>query len=324
MNRLLSLGGVNQAEKDTLGCKPVSPRQPSRIRVPMIEYEFGVPIPGEVLPEEQWAKTGIKRLPESGPLNWLEIFGREAPVVLDLGCGNGRFTLASAVAHPEWDHFAIDLLPVVIRYATRRANQRGLSNVRFAVKDAQTFLTTYVATESVSQVHIYHPQPFHDHQRAHMRLMTPAFLADVHRVLQPGGHLFLQTDNPDYWAYIRDVMPVFFAFEARHTPWPELSEGRSRRELLGRARGLTIYRGEGVRRENLSRDDAMAEAERLPLPTFRTRGPWTELDAEEGEGGPQPGRRPGPRLPGPRPAGPGGFRPSGPRPRRGPGPGRGT
>ncbi len=267
----------------------------------MIEYEFGVPIPGEVLPEDRWVKTGIKRLPETGPLVWSEVFGREAPVVLDLGCGNGRFTLASAVAHPEWDHFATDLLPVVIRYATRRANQRGLGNVRFAVKDAQNFLSTYVATESVAQVHIYHPQPFHDHTRAHMRLMTPAFLADVHRVLQPGGRIFLQTDNPDYWSYIRDVVPVFFQFEARHTPWPELSEGRSRRELLARGRGLTIYRGEGVRTENLSRTEALVKAERLPLPTFRTRGAWNELDAEEGAGGPPPttGNRPG-RPTGPR------------------------
>jgi tRNA (guanine-N7-)-methyltransferase len=248
----------------------------------MIEHEFGVAIPGEILPPARWTKTGVKRLPESGPLDWSAVFERSAPVVLDLGCGNGRFTLASALSHPEWDHFAIDLLPVVIRYATRRANQRGLQNVRFAVRDAQTFLARYVADGSIAQVHIYHPQPFHDRARAHLRLVTPAFLADVHRVLETGGRLFLQTDNPDYWSYIRQVAPVFFDFKTRDTPWPELGEGRSRRELLARGRGLAIYRGEGARRAGVSRIGALAEAERLPLPTFRTRGAWTELDAEEG------------------------------------------
>src|SRR4051812_6118803 len=102
----------------------------------LIEYELGVPIPGRILPELQWARTAVKRLPEDQPLEWRAVFGREAPVVLDLGCGNGRFTLLSAVTRPELDHFAIDLLPLVIRYATRRANQRGLHNVRFGVKDA--------------------------------------------------------------------------------------------------------------------------------------------------------------------------------------------
>ncbi len=91
-----------------------------------IEYELGVPIPGRVLPQSEWARTAVKRLPEAGPLDWAAIFGRTAPVVLDLGCGNGRFTLMSAVNRPDFDHFAIDFLPVVIRYATRRANQRGL------------------------------------------------------------------------------------------------------------------------------------------------------------------------------------------------------
>ncbi len=88
---------------------------------PMIEHEFGVPIPGEVLPEPQWARTAIKRLPPTGPLDWKAIFGREAPIVLDLGCGNGRYTLLSALARPELNHIGVDVLPVVIRYATRRA-----------------------------------------------------------------------------------------------------------------------------------------------------------------------------------------------------------
>src|SRR3712207_9329186 len=78
-----------------------------------IESEFGVPIPGRILPESEWARTAIKRLPPPGPLDWAAIFGRTAPVVLELGCGNGRFTLLSALARPETDHVAIDVLPVV-------------------------------------------------------------------------------------------------------------------------------------------------------------------------------------------------------------------
>jgi len=252
-----------------------------------VEEEFGVPIPGRILPESEWARTALKRLPPGGPLDWVTLFGREAPVVVDLGCGNGRFTLFSALARPEMNHIGVDVLPVVIRYATRRANQRGLHNVRFAVKDGETFLSSYVPASSVAEVHLYHPQPYHDPRQAHRRLVTPRFLADVHRGLSPGGTMVIQTDNPDYWKYIERVVPVFFEFQERDGPWPDAPEGRSRREILARGRGLRIFRGEGRRRDELSLDSALALAGSLPAPTFRSRGPWCDLDSWEAR---QPGK----------------------------------
>jgi tRNA (guanine-N7-)-methyltransferase len=246
-----------------------------------IEYELGVPIPGRILPPTEWARTAVKRLPETGPLDWATIFSRSAQIVLDLGCGNGRYTLLSASSRPDRDHFAIDVLPVVIRYATRRANQRGLHNARFAVKDAETFLERYAPSSSVAEVHLYHPQPYHDHRQSHRRVLTPRFLADVHRVLAPEGLFFVQTDHPDYWAYLTRVLPEFFDWHERTEPWPDAPEGRTRREILARSRGLTIFRGEARRRDELSTDAAEALARRLPLPTFRSRGPWSELDRLE-------------------------------------------
>ncbi len=247
----------------------------------MNETEFGVPIPGTILPEAQWAKTAIKRLPLPSPLDWPSIFGREAPVVVEVGCGNGRFTLMSALRRPDHDHFASDLLPVVIRYATRRANQRGLHNVRFAVRDAETIMGRYVGPGGVDEVHLYHPQPYCDPRMANRRLVTPRFLADVHRGLKPGGRFVIQTDNPDYWAYIRALMPVFFSFREQDGPWPDAPEGRSRREILARSRNLKIFRAEGIRREDVTADQARGLAERLRPPVFRTRGPWCDLDEIE-------------------------------------------
>jgi tRNA (guanine-N7-)-methyltransferase len=248
-----------------------------------IEHELGVPIPGRILPESQWARTAVKRLPEPGPLDWLAVFGRSAPVVLDLGCGNGRFTLLSALNRPDFDHFATDILPVVIRYATRRANHRGLHNVRFAVKDAETFLRRYVGTSSIAEIHLYHPQPYHDRRRAHRRVFTPRLLTDVHRALLPGGLFVVQTDNPDYWAYMIRVLPSFFEFRQHPQPWPDAPEGRTRREILARQRGLTIFRGVAIRRDELSPDATAALANALPMPTFRSRGPWYELDRWESQ-----------------------------------------
>src|SRR5438270_6144530 len=113
-----------------------------------IEREFGVPIAGEILDPAQWTQTALKHLPD-GLLDWPALFGRTAPIVLDLGCGNGRYLIGSAVWRPDHDHLGLDILPVVIRYATRRGNQRGLSNIRFAVGHARDFLERHVAPGSV-------------------------------------------------------------------------------------------------------------------------------------------------------------------------------
>lgn len=247
----------------------------------MIEKEFGVPIPGVIRPEAEWARTGIKRLPPPGPLDFAKLFGRAAPVVVELGCGNGRYTIQSALDRPTHDHFASDILPVVIRYATRRANQRGLQNVRFAVKDAQTLVRSYLGSQSVAEIHLYHPQPYHDPRKAHLRLVTPRFLADVHRALETGGMFVIQTDNPDYWEYMARVVPVFFDFREQPEPWPDAPAGRSRREILARSRNLKIFRGWGLRRDDLTPADAVHAAEALPQPRFRSRGPWCDLDAIE-------------------------------------------
>lgn len=86
-----------------------------------------------------------------------ELFQRVSPVVLDIGCGNGRFVVSSAVRRPDVDHIGIDILPVVIRYATRRGKERGLSNTRFAVCGGSEFLAKHVQPGSLSEIHIYHP-----------------------------------------------------------------------------------------------------------------------------------------------------------------------
>lgn len=252
-----------------------------------IEEEFGVPIPGTILPRERWVQTAIKRWPGPGPLDFTALFGRTAPLIVELGCGNARYTLQSAIDRPECDHFASDLLPVVIRYATRRANQRGLSNTRFAVKDAQTVVRDALRPGSVAELHLYHPQPYHDPREAHLRLVTPRFLADVHRALIASGLFVVQTDNPEYWDYLRSVLPRFFQFQEHPEPWQDAPLGRSRREILARRRGLTISRAVCRRKDDLDADARAALVRNLPLPTFHTRHSASrDLDEIERRGEP--------------------------------------
>jgi tRNA (guanine-N7-)-methyltransferase len=257
--------------------------EPPKKKRRQIEREFGVPIAGEILEQAQWTQTALKKLPE-GLLDLDALFDRTAPIVLDLGCGNGRFLLGSAVWRPDHDHLGIDVLPVVIRYATRRGNQRGLSNLRFAVCDAERFLARHFPPGRAAEIHCYHPQPYYDPADVHKRLLTPAFLVTLHAALVPGGQFFVQTDNPGYWRYIREVVPVFFDFEERNGPWPDAPKGRTRREIIALRRGLPVFRGSGTAKRELSREAALRLAEALPPPVFDADRRLRALDEEEREG----------------------------------------
>jgi tRNA (guanine-N7-)-methyltransferase len=203
-------------------------------------------------------------------------------VVLDLGCGNGRSTIGDAVLHPERDHFGLDTLPVVIRYAIRRANQRGLKNIRFAVADAKDFLQRLVVPQSIAAIHLFHPQPYYDMAYVHRRLVTPEFMALVHRALEAGGKFLVQTDNPGYWNYLRGIVPLFFDFTERDSPWLEAPDGRTRREILARQRELPIYRGEGTARKDLDVTAAGRLAVDLPPPVFNADRRLQALEKMEG------------------------------------------
>jgi tRNA (guanine-N7-)-methyltransferase len=250
------------------------PLQPSR----RVEREFGVPFAGEILDSARWAQTALKKMPESGRLNSAELFGRSAPVVLDLGCGNGRYLIGSAVSRRDHDHLGIDTLPVVIRYARKRGNQRGLTNLRFAVGGANELLERWIEPHSVVEIHCYHPQPYYEASQVHRRLITPAFLALVHRSLTTGGLFVIQTDNPGYWKYIRDIVPMFFDFHERIGRWPDAPRGRTRREIMAMKKKLPIFRGSGTARQDLTEDNAIRLAEELPPPVFDADRRLRDLD----------------------------------------------
>jgi tRNA (guanine-N7-)-methyltransferase len=243
------------------------------------ESDYGVPIPGEVLPPSAWAKTALKKLPPAGPLDWAALFGRAAPVVLDLGCGNGRFLLSSALRRPECNHLGLDILPLVIRYATKRANQRGLHHARLAVCGAHEFLERYVAPHSVAEIHLYHPQPYRDQQLAYKRLITPEFLALVQRSLAEDGVWIVQTDNIAYWQYLAQVLPQLFDVEPLTGPWPDAPQGRTRREIYARQHGLTIHKARCRPRRDLTPEAVEALVAALPRPQFDA-APATKLQRQ--------------------------------------------
>jgi tRNA (guanine-N7-)-methyltransferase len=239
------------------------------------ESSCGVPFPGTKLPRERWTRTRLSLGPRGRALDWRAIFGREAPRVLDLGCGNGRFLIASAIARPGHDHVGIELVPPAVKFASLRAGQRGLTNLKIAWGDATEVLFERVPPASLAEVHLYHPQPYYEPSQRARRQLSPEVLFAVHQRLAPGGQLVVQTDNPAYAAYARTLLPALFRVREHPEPWPDAPRGRTLREIVARAQGLAIVRLVGTRLD-LEPADAEARARALPEPTFDAERAPTE------------------------------------------------
>src|SRR4029077_16193390 len=149
-----------------------------------------------------------------------------------------------------------------------------------AVGHARDFLERFVEPGSVREIHCYHPQPYYDPALVPRRLITPDFLTLAHRSLTPGGSFFIQTDNPGYWRYIREIVPVFFDFHERIGKWPDAPKGRTRGEIFRLRRSLPIFRGSGTAKLDFSEEEAMRLAENLPPPVFDTDRRLRQLDAD--------------------------------------------
>lgn len=226
------------------------------------EFEFGVPFPGSVAPRDRWTTTGLRD--DGRPFDWARAFGREARRVVDLGCGNGRYLIASSLARPDHDHLGIDEVQRVVDYAAHRANRRGLTNVRFVVGDAATWI--HERLDSIDELHIYHPQPYYEADGPGRRLLNPEFLARAWSVLRSSGLLVVQTDNKAYWQYLREAVRRHFEPEVLPGPWPDAPRGRTRREIIARRKGLTVWRMQARRR------DAPLSME-IPRPEFDANRP---------------------------------------------------
>ncbi|WP_412736351.1 tRNA (guanosine(46)-N7)-methyltransferase TrmB [Krasilnikovia sp. MM14-A1259] len=131
------------------------------------------------------------------PLDLGEMFGRDAPRVLEIGFGMGESTAAMAASDPGRDYLAVEVHTPGIGNLLALVGERGLRNVRVACGDAME-LVHRLAPASLDAVHAFFPDPWPKARHHKRRLIRPDNVALLRDRLRPGGVLHCATDWPEY------------------------------------------------------------------------------------------------------------------------------
>ena len=134
--------------------------------------------------------------------HWAERFGNDRPIVLELGCGKGEYTVALAERDPERNYIGVDIKGARLWKGAKYATEHGLPNVAF-LRTRVEFISAFFAPGEVSEVWLTFSDP--QYRSENSRLCSPLFLERYRNFLRPGGVVHLKTDSRFLHEYARAV-----------------------------------------------------------------------------------------------------------------------
>jgi tRNA (guanine-N7-)-methyltransferase len=149
-------------------------------------------------------RYGIEYL--DSPLDLDQVFGRNAPRILEIGCGMGETTVAIAAAHPGTDYIGIEVHTPGVGSLLKQIDAASLGNVRVIQHDAVAVLQQMITPACLDGIHIFFPDPWPKKRHHKRRLIQPPFVALAASRLRPGGYLHAATDWCEYAEQILAVL----------------------------------------------------------------------------------------------------------------------
>ncbi|BBY33856.1 tRNA (guanine-N(7)-)-methyltransferase [Mycolicibacter minnesotensis] len=159
--------------------------------------------------ERLWPGLGADVAPPDGPdrpqpLDPQRWFGRDVPLVLEIGCGAGTSTVAMALAEPNLDVMAVEVYERGLAQLLCAIDREQLSNIRLLRGDGLDVLEYLIAPASLTGVRVFFPDPWPKARHHKRRLLQPATMALIADRLRPGGVLHAATDHADYAVQIAE------------------------------------------------------------------------------------------------------------------------
>lgn len=174
-----------------------------------------------------------------------EIFGRKAPLVIEIGSGQGHAILHAATSHPDTNFLAVEVFRAGLARTIIRAELAELTNLRLAEINAPELLENYLPEGSVDELWVFFPDPWKKVRHHKRRLVNADFAQIAFQALRPGGVLRLATDWENYAEQMREVLDADARFIRDFAgEWADRFDGRI----------LTAFEQKGIDRGRAIRD----------------------------------------------------------------------
>jgi tRNA (guanine-N7-)-methyltransferase len=134
-----------------------------------------------------------------------ELFKNENPIVLELGCGKGEYTVGLAKSFPENNFIGIDIKGARMWRGAKTANEQNLPNVAF-LRTRIEFINSFFSEDEVDEIWITFPDPHPGGRNSNKRLTSPQFLNAYRQFLKDNGLIHLKTDNKELYNFTFDVL----------------------------------------------------------------------------------------------------------------------
>ena len=154
--------------------------------------------------ETLYPRFGIPYAPE--PIDARQLFGRRAPLIVEIGSGMGETTAEIAKARPEADFIAVEVHAPGVGSLLNRIDAEAISNLLVIRHNALDVLEHMIPDGTLAALHIFFPDPWPKKRHHKRRLVQPEFAALAARKLEPGGILHAATDWQDYAEHMLTVL----------------------------------------------------------------------------------------------------------------------
>jgi len=192
---------------------------------------------------ELWPSYGVEV--STDKLDFEMLFGRHAPVVLEIGFGNGESLIQQAHDNATWNFLGIEVHEPGVGHCLLQARESGLSNLKLIKHDAIEVLNNQIPSESLHRVNIYFPDPWPKKRHHKRRMIQREFLDLLGSRLEAGGTVHIATDWANYAEHIDAVLEqsvIFTCNERReHDGSKPMDRPRTKFEQRGLRKGHRIW-----------------------------------------------------------------------------------